>query len=99
MSIKVVACHEMYKHLDDIRAFLMQMSEEWYGEAVNMYNEGMANFGEKYLHQKDPLPFKVKFDPNLMGHDCSFTLTDFLVNEHHWSVERLMMFIKKQANK
>ena len=97
MSIKLVTCHEMFKHLGDIKAFLFRMSEEWYSEAVEMVRKGLLP--ESHVHQKDPLPFNFKFDANIMGDTCSIHLTKFLVSEHHWAVEQIMMFIKKQANK
>lgn len=99
-SIKVTTCHTMFKHLIDIRDFLIDISYDWrdYAEGAYGSEDEIANM-RSHFQQEYPLPFKLRFNPNLMGHECSMHLTDFLIDENHRIVGKIIDFIREQARK
>lgn len=92
-SIKVTTCHGMFDRLTDIKAFLHSVSSEW------LYEADGEEYHEWEHRRARLLPFKVKFNPNFMGRECSISLTDFSIEENHPIVIKIMDFITEQARK
>ena len=85
----------------NVRDFLIEISYDWRDYAGSKYTSEVVNVEamQRHFNQEYPLPFKFKLNVNLMGHQCSIHLTDFLIDENHKIVVKIMEFIREQARK